>query len=266
MFKGKKQKQESAENAKKEYPRILGVYSFSKETQIGLGDTATRRETTTYWYVRQLGDDTFEVQPLNIYHVPSGVRSEIDTKEFLANYSPEPHYYKTHTVPALTSLVKRIAHGEKLLSQGLLNDAEKQFIKALMVDDLNVKATYGLGKVAAEQKDEAKLNKVLSSLLNMDDAFNNEFRVQFNGFGISLRKNKYYDNAVRFYTRALELDAMDERVYFNMARAFYEKGAIDDCMCQLNIALSIAPEFVEAKKFLLHCQRLKKEKERGNVN
>ena len=71
-----------------------------------------------------------------------------------------------------------------------------------------MKATYGLGTVAAEQKDECKLNKVLNSLLNMDDAFSQEFRQQFNGFGISLRKNKQYDKALRFYSRALELDAM----------------------------------------------------------
>jgi hypothetical protein len=42
-----------------------------------------------------------------------------------------------------------------------------------------------------------------------------------------------------------------------MARAYFEKGAIDDCICQLNTALSIAPEFDEARKFLNHCQKLK---------
>lgn len=261
MFKGKKKKEDRAAGTPG-YPVILGVYAFAKETQIGLGETAAKRETLTYWYVRQLGDDVFEVQPLNIYHVPSGVRQEMSRKEFLENYSPEPNYYRIHTVPALTSLVKRIAQGERLLSEGLLNDAEKQFIKALMIDDLNVKATYGLGAVASEQKDEAKLNKVLNSLLHMDDAFAQEFRDQFNSFGISLRKNKHYDKALRFYTRALELNAMDEHVYFNMARAAYEKGDLDACLAHLNIALSLAPEFVEAKKFLDHCQRIATEKER----
>ena len=132
MFTGKKKKEAPATPGTPEFPVILGVYSFAKETQIGLGDTAAKRETVTYWYVRQLAEDVFEVQPLNIYHVPSGVRKEIDRKEFLAYYFPEQHYYKTHTVPALASLVNRIAQGEKLLSEGNLSDAEKQFIKALM--------------------------------------------------------------------------------------------------------------------------------------
>jgi tetratricopeptide (TPR) repeat protein len=245
-----------------EYPIILGVYSFTKETQIGLGDTAAKRETVTYWYVRQLDQEVFEVQPLNIYHVPSGVKQELTAQEFFKNYFPEPHYYKTHTVPALTNLTKRIAQGEKLFSQGQLSDAEKEFIKALMIDDLNVKANYGMGKVASEQKDYAKLNKVLNTLLNLTDAFSQEYREQFNSFGISLRKNKNYDNALRFYSRALELNAMDAHVYFNMARAYFEKGALDECLCQLNIALTIAPDFTEAKKFLAFCQKAKEDKEK----
>jgi tetratricopeptide (TPR) repeat protein len=244
-----------------DYPIILGVYSFKKETQIGLGETATKRDTVTYWYVRQLDKDLFETQPLNIYHVPSGVKQELSASEFLKNYFPEPHYYKVNTVPALTSLTKRIAQGEKLFSQGQLSEAEKEFIKALMIDDLNVKATYGVGKVASEQKDYAKLNKVLNTLLNLTEAFSQEYREQFNGFGITLRKNQHYDNALRFYSRALELNALDEHVYFNMARAYFEKGAIDDCICQLNTALSIAPEFDEARKFLNHCQKMKEKKD-----
>jgi tetratricopeptide (TPR) repeat protein len=245
-----------------DYPIILGVYSYKKETQIGLGETATKRDTVTYWYVRQLDTERFEVQPLNIYHVPSGVKQELSAADFLKNYFPEPHYYKVNTVPALTSLAKRLTQGEKLFSQGQLSEAEKEFIKALMIDDLNVKATYGMGKVASEQKDFAKLNKVLNTLLHLTDAFSQEYREQFNGFGISLRKNKHYDNALKFYTRALELNALDEHVYFNMARAYYEKGALDDCICQLNIALSIAPEFGEARKFLDHCLKAKESAEK----
>jgi len=244
------------------YPIILGVYSQKKETQIGLGETATKRETVTYWYVRQMAKDLFEVQPLNIYHVPSGVKLEVDTAEFLKNYFPEPRYYQVNTVPALTSLTKRIAQGEKLIAEGQLNEAENEFIKALMIDDRNVKATYGAGKVASEQRDYDKLNKVLNTLLHLTDAFSQEYREQFNGFGITLRKNKHYDNALRFYSRALELNALDEHVYFNMARAYFDKGALDDCICQLNIALSIAPDFAEAKKFLAYCLKMKEGQEK----
>ncbi len=233
-----------------DYPIILGVYFLGVQTEVGIGDTAGKHQSVTYWYARQLDADRFEVQPLNVYHVPSGVKSELTAGEFLTNYTPEPAYYKNNTVPALESLAKKIEKGEEFFSMGNLDEAEKQFVKALMIDDLNVKANYGLGKVASEKKDYARLKKVLGTLLHLDEAFSHEYREQFNNFGIILRKNKNYDEALVFYGRALELNAMDENVHFNMARAYYEKQATDDCLHHLNMALAINPGFVEARKFL----------------
>jgi tetratricopeptide (TPR) repeat protein len=221
-----------------DYPIILGVYSLKQATQIGLGETATTRETVTYWYARQLGEDLFEVQPLNIYHVPSGVKKELPAREFLKHYSPEPQYYKVFTVPALTSLAQKVANGEKFFAQGQMDDAEKAFLKALMIDDLNVSANYGLGKVYTATENFAKLKKILNTLLHLDEAFALEHRRRFNTFGINLRKKKMFDEALSFYSRALELNAMDEHVYFNMARACYEKNSVDECLQHLNVALA----------------------------
>lgn len=239
-----------------DYPIILGVYSLKQETDVGLGDTAMKRETVTYWFARQLEKERFDVQPLNIHHVPSGVKTELAAREFLVNYTPEPQYYKVYTVPALNSLAQKIARGQAQFEKGQIDEAEKSFIKALMIDDLNVTANYSLGDVYSEQKDFSKLKKVLNTLLNLDEAFGQEHRERFNSFGINLRKNKMFDEALNFYSRALELNAMDENVYFNMARAYYEKQMIDECVRHLNIALAVNPEFFEAKAFLTHCQKL----------
>lgn len=238
-----------------EYPIILGVYSRKQETSIGVGDTATKRETTTYWFARQIAPDLFDIQPLNIYHAPSGVMTKLSERDFLTSYTPEPNYYRMFTVPALTSLAAKLAEGEEFLAKGQLDAAEKAFLKALMIDDLHVKANYGLGTVYSEQNDAHKLRKVLNTLLNVDSAFSAEHREKFNAFGISLRKNKHYDEALSFYSRALELEAMDEHVYFNMARAYFEKQQVDECINSLNIALAINPEFEEAKKFLCFCEK-----------
>jgi tetratricopeptide (TPR) repeat protein len=233
-----------------EYPIILGVYSLAMQTGLGIGDTAGKHQSTTYWYARQLDAERFEVQPLNVHHVPSGVKKELPAKDFLTQYVPEPRYYKLHTVPALETLAKKIEKGEQAFSLGDLDEAERQFVKALMIDDLNVTATYGVGKVASEKKDYVKLKKVLGTLLHLDEAFSQEYREQFNSFGITLRKNKNYDEALAFYGHALELNANDDHVHFNMARAYYEKNTVDACIKHLNLALSIRPDFVEARKFL----------------
>lgn len=238
-----------------EFPEILGVYSLQMDADIGTGGTAKQRETVTYWYARQLSDDEFEVQPLNAHHVPSGVRSIMKEIDFLKQYTPEPNFYRLHTVPALETLSRKIQMGQDAFANGDLDEAESQFIKALMIDDQNVDANYGLGEVYSEKKEFDKLKKVLDTLLGLDEAFSIEHRQKFNKFGISLRKNGHYDESIRYYEKSLEIEDTDENVYFNMARVFFEKGLNDECITNLERALKINPDFVEAQKFLKYCKK-----------
>jgi len=238
-----------------DYPQILGVYSLLIDADIGTGGTQAKHENVTYWYARQLSPQEFETQPLNAHHVPSGVRSVLGEMDFLKQYNPEPTYYRVHTVPALETLARKIQMGEDAFADGNLDEAERQFIKALMVDDKNIDANYGLGEVYSEKKDFVKLKKVLNTLLGLDEAFTYEHRQKFNQFGISLRKNGHYDESIRYYEKSLEIVKSDENVYFNMARVFFEKGLNDSCVANLEKALNINPEFIEAQKFLKYCQK-----------
>lgn len=237
-----------------EYPAILGVYSLQLDTSIGDGGTAKRHANVTYWYVRQLSLEEFEVQPLNKHHVPSGVRSKLPRLDFLRQYTPEPTYYSRHTVPALETLKRKLAMGVEAFAKGDLDEAERQLVKALMIDDLNVDANFKLGEVYSEQNDFVKLKKVLDTLMGIQEAFTFEYRQQFNTFGISLRKNGHYDESIRYYIKSLEVIDTDENVYFNLARVYYEKGQLEDCIHSLRQALGINPEFVEAQKFLRYCE------------
>lgn len=239
-----------------QFPQILGVFSMLKEGDIGTGGTKRNRENITYWYVRILSPDDFEVQPLNQYHVPSGIKNSVKKSQFLTTYTPEPAYYRMNTVPALESLARKIRQGNEAFANGDLNEAERQFIKALMIDDRNVDANMGLGKVYAEKNEFEKLKKVLETLLSIDEVFVEEQRKRFNEFGISLRKNGYYDESLRYYNKALEFTKKDENLYFNLARVHYERGDRDGCMKSLKNALDLNPSFVEAQKFLSHCERL----------
>lgn len=238
-----------------DFPSILGVYSLQIESDLGTGGTRSKRDNVTYWYARQLSEQDFEVQPLNAHHVPSGVRSVLTEMDFLRQYTPEPSYYRVHTVPALETLKRKILMGQEAFANGDLNEAERQFIKALMVDDKNIDANYGLGEVYSEKKDFDKLKKVLDTLLGLDEAFTYEYRQKFNQFGISLRKNGHYDESIRYYEKSLEIVNSDENVYFNLARVYFEKGQNEECVDNLQAALKINPEFIEAQKFLKYCHK-----------
>lgn len=238
-----------------EYPHVLGVYSLQIEADIGAGATSGKHDNVTYWYARQLNQTDFEVQPLNAHHVPSGVRTVLEELDFLRQYTPEPNYYRIHTVPALETLSRKIEEGTKAFEDGKLDQAEGQFIKALMIDSKNVDANYGLGEVYSEKKEFNKLRKVLNTLLGLSEAFTFEYRQKFNKFGISLRKNGHYDESIKYYEKSLEIVSDDENVFFNLARVYFEKGMGGECVDNLKKALNINPEFVEAQKFLKYCKK-----------
>ena len=237
------------------YPTILGVYSFSREETIGTGATAARHATTTHWYCRQLNTIDVEVQPLNGYHVPSGVRKIINVEEFVKTYTPEPKYYELHTVPAMKTLKEKIDQGIEAFSLGRLDKAEKAFIKALMIDDLSIDANYGLGEVYSEKKEYIKLKQVLNTLLGLDEAFNQVHMQKINSFGVSLRKNGHFSEAINFFNKALEINRTDENLHFNMARVYYDKGELHTCIDCLRNAVDLNGGFAEAHKFIRYCEK-----------
>jgi len=235
-------------------PRILGVYSKTVEVGAGIGSTAKKVIQRTYWFVRMLPDDSYELRALNANHVPAGPAFVLTKKEFISLYAPEPDFYLKKTVPGLESLAKKLERGEEHFKAGELDEAEKEFYKALHIDEDSPKANIGLGNVYTEKSDYKKLHAVLKRILNNDQVFKDEQRLLFNDFGIHLRKGKLFEEAIQYYAKALELHPDDENLHFNIARAFYECQNEPKCLEHLHKALEINPGFKEAKLFLNYCQ------------
>jgi tetratricopeptide (TPR) repeat protein len=237
-------------------PRVLGVYSKTMAAQTGVGATAHDYAQKTYWFVRRLDDDNYEVQPLNGNHLPSGLVSRVGKGELIRSFSPELDYYQKKTLPCLQSLQRKIEKGEEHLANDQLDLAEKEFCKAVLLDDKNVRANMGLGEVYCRAQDRPKLKKILDVLLSNDVVFLEEQRRQFNAFGMDLRKNRYLEEAKQYYEKALAMRRDDEHLRFNLARVHYDALELDACIEQLNEALRLRPDFTEAKKFLGHCLRV----------
>lgn len=229
--------------------RILGVYSLVKSAGTGHGATARTYEQKTFWFVRRTEDDEYVIQALNANSVPSGPLATISKGEFIKQYKPEVGYYEKRCLPFIESLKKKLAQADKHLAEDDLDAAEKEFCKALLLDEKNPKANIELGKIHMQKGDGKKLAAAMRRIMSNDAIFQEQERHLFNEFGISLRKEKHFAEAIAFYGKALEHNDADEHLHFNIARALAESGHHDSAVSHLETALALDPGFEAARKF-----------------
>lgn len=89
----------------------------------------------------------------------------------------------------------------------------------------------------------------ISRLLTLGATFGWKQKYMFTEFGLALRRKQRYKLALSSHLRALGLAPNDEHILFNVARAEYELGNLDNARQYLEKALSVAPDFVIAKNF-----------------
>ena len=232
---------------------VMGVYSHSTKYEYKVRDDGSRYRNSTFWFVRKRSDDLYEVRPLDGRHLPSGVVKLIPREEFLKFYTPELSYYQDNSLPCLESLQKKVSMGRRLFNMNRLDEAEREFLDAVAVEDEEDAAGQddgGLADVYAEQRKFTRLRDMIDKLLNASEEFRETERHRFNDFGIDLRKQEQFDDSIRYYTKALEVNAMDENLHFNIARAYHGKKLFDQCRDHLQKALEINPDMDEAKGFL----------------
>ncbi len=215
------------------------VFSSITSIKVGTGATAKKQESRLLWYIKQRGVDEFGVRKINPQFVPVGEEKIIDQEELLSDYTPEVEFHNAQVEPAMQKLRKTLAKGDKHREKGSPLSAEMEYTKALDVDEKNVRAMFGLGLVYLDRKDKEKSRVVFEDLVGLKAAFSDKHKHLFNEFGIALRKNELYDEAVQYYTRAVELTKSDENLYYNLSRAFYEKDDWEHCIEFASRALKI---------------------------
>lgn len=154
--------------------------------------------------------------------------------------------------------------GCQFMVQGKFGKAIVAYKKAVKINDLFAEAYKGLAdaykgkgdmdtcqkflRKAAEvhaQFDRLEETKTLFiEILKMDSETPNPF----NTLGVNLRKQGDYPGAIHAYRQALELTPNDENIYFNMAKALYFMGKIEEASHDVAMSLKMNPEFKEANK------------------
>lgn len=229
--------------------KIKGVFSTQSVAKVGTGTTQRRTIQKTYWSVEELDSGLIEVQPLNRNYIPSGPKRKIERDDFLAKYSPEPEFYMTTVFPAIKQVDEAVVRGEKHRERGAAYSAEFEFKQATAVDEENVRANFGLGLTYLDRGDQVKANDIFERIVDLEAAFEEKHKHLFNDFGINMRKNKMFEQALQYYLRAEELVTNDENLFHNIARCYFEKGDVEGCKKYLIKSLEINPNLKESKMF-----------------
>jgi len=246
--------------------RIKGVFSTQTVQKVGTGTTVRRTIQKTFWMVEEQETGHIQIQPLNVNYIPSGPKRTIAKDDLLRQFSPEPEFYVQTVYPAIKKLKNTVSLGEDHRKKGRNFSAEFEFNNALQVDEENVRANFGLGLTYLERGEKNKADNIFERLVKLDAAFEPEHKHLFNDFGINLRKNNMFDQAVEYYGRALELSKADEHLHYNIARAYFAKQQLDKVAEHLQNALKLNPEFDVARQFMDWLQAQQFLNEDGSVN
>lgn len=232
------------------HQKIKGIFSTQSVAKVGTGTTSRRTIQKTYWFAEEASEEEMEIQPLNKNYIPSGPKRKVPKEDFLAKFSPEPEFYVSTVFPRIKELESTIVRGERHRSEGRSYSAEFEFGNAVDVDEENVRANFGLGLTYLDRGDKTKANDIFERLVKLDAAFEEEHKHLFNDFGISMRKNGMHEQALDYYLRATELSEHDDHLFHNIARAFFEKGDIEQCVENLKKSLEINPDQEESRLFI----------------
>jgi len=235
--------------------RISGVFSSQTVAKVGTGTTVRKMIQKAYWFAEEgaqeeNGSSIVFVQPLNNNNIPSGPKEALPLPDFLERFNPELEYYQAEVYPKMKEMNSTLKRAEQQREQGALYSAQFEYEATLNFDEQNVRANFGLGLTYMERGETEKAGDIFERVVGLDAAFAPEHKHLFNEFGINLRKSKLIDQAVEYYTRALEITENDENLYYNIARAYFEQGDKDECKSNLAKALELNPSFEEANKFM----------------
>lgn len=235
--------------------RINGVFSTTTKIVVGFGHTKKKTDQNVLIYANEGEDGNITIKALNKKYVPTGTAKVISRENLIKNYLPEPEIYLKQVYPVIRQLSQTVARGERHLRNGESYSAEMEFKKALRIDEEHIRATFGLGLSYLHRGDSKHGEIVFRRLVKLRGAFEPIHKHMFNEFGIQLRKNRMFSQAIKYYARASKYSKKDENLYFNMARTYFEYGRRSMAMKLVDKALSINPAFDEAINFKAYLQK-----------
>lgn len=234
---------------------VDAVYFERKKMNIGAGGTSKTKVENIHYHIVEIEGDQLNVEMLNAQGKRTGMVVEtIDKETFLSRFfscfEHECQFFpKLSQVEGKERAKKLAENGDRLKEHNEMKQAELEYGNALKFDEKSARANYGMAKVLIETGREDDGKNLLKKLTKMDDVFEKENKHLFNEIGIDLRKQKLYEEASEYYTKAISIDPEDEALHYNLARLHKDCNEYQEALNAIKKALKIKPDFKEGKEF-----------------
>ncbi|MBF0475112.1 MAG: tetratricopeptide repeat protein [Deltaproteobacteria bacterium] len=230
------------------------VYVEAKEMKIGTGGTARIQKSETFYQLMGTEEDVV-VLSLLIKDTPSKIIEKVPLDEFEKRFARVENYFKEKAKEINVNLSRHLSVGEQHLEKQEYYSAEFEFDSALKMDQRNLRANLGKSQTRAALGDEQGAVEILKKMSDFDDLYQIENKHVFNKYGIQLRNHKMYDDSVQSYVKALKCDSGDEHLFYNLARALYEKGDQEKACRVLKNAIRLNPDFKDGETLLAYYEK-----------
>ncbi len=236
-------------NRRDPFQDAAGVFSTTEMNETG-GRSATRK---VFWLAWEEPERRMEVQTLDESLAPVGPTRSVDLDTFLQIFEPEPEVF----VQALLASLGRDAGraGDRLRRPAAVETPDELAGQAAARLEIGIRASFRQAMELHARGELGKASDILNRLLRIEAPFEAAHKHLFNDCGIALRKSRELDQALKFYRRAAKLCADDEHLFHNIARAYFEKGDIENAFRNLRRCLELNPALPEAKKFWRYLQK-----------
>ncbi|TVM14676.1 hypothetical protein DPQ33_16845 [Oceanidesulfovibrio indonesiensis] len=226
-------------------PKLAGSFYTIASADLGEGSTRQEALRRVNWFAVYLDDDRVLVCATDGKGMPTSVSRKVSLQEFFGKFIPDSEHYEAVLHPLLLGLREKLDACGGDTSR--LNTEERSLYKALQLDSSHVPG-------ASEERLRNLPQELLCELPDYE-AQASEHKHRLNTASIQSRKSGRYQEALELYNAMLRTTPDDYHVVFNVARVYFEKQDYLTCAKCLQLALEYAPDFVEARKFLLYLER-----------
>jgi len=220
---------------------VLGSYVTHKHVQVGTGVTKHEHEQTIMWLAAQTPTTDICIQPLDPFHIPTGIVTTISNCIFFQTYVPAPDYYEQYIRPGVKKLSEWLGAVNTPMPQGKPDNETGRFLRSFL------SILHGEAGMAIRAGDPDILRMLVQQAADM--LFYNHFHISIALAAVRQRKERNYPLAIDFYSRALQIRE-DDHLLFNIARTYYEMKNIDAAKECLTKALALNPDLAVARQFL----------------